>query len=375
MNHLTLLVKPVEKESVQNRHEQPVLTAVKEDGNYKIKATPHKKRYFRAEGHTSIKFLIDRKTGKYKTGLEEVISNPLHKMDSLDVKRQYNLPDSWSKDNLLDMLVSKDTITRQAWYEILDGMDPGSYHNEPQNNMLNFIIGAQREVKPKSLIEQFEYTLYNHGSNSPSTETSRGRLAIQALRNQPTVALSKDEINPQVHDWYIAHENEAENERYKMDELVNDAIAELQSLKKSFTPFDLYRIGVVMMDHSTRTPVIKGEVNDNVVRDRLSLAIKTVSKAQEKNIGEFLKVAEMFRNQPELFQLRYMARQGENSGLLYNRDGAFYWRSQANNPAWHKWKNAESFISKMMLEAGEPEKDNMFHEFEAELKNAGIRTR
>lgn len=373
--HLTLIVRPVEKESVQGRHEQPVLTALKEDGQYKVKDTGHKKRFFRAEGHTPLKFLIDSKTGKYKTGLDEIVANPFFKNDPVDVKRTYNLPSKWDDNNLLQSLLEKEHITKQHLYEIYDSLAPGEYHNEPQNNMLNFIIGAQREVKPKSLIEQFEYMLYSHGSNTPSTETSRGRLAIQAIKNNPSIAPDKDSINESKHDWYIAKENEAENDRAKMDELVNDAIFELQTIKKTYSPFDLYRLAVILKDNQTKLPLVKGDVNEGVVLDRLNSFIKDKTKVQEKNISQFMLAVKMFHEQPELFQVKYMVQQGENSGVLYSRDGTFFWRTQSNNPTWHKWKNAETFLAKMVEEETMPVENNYFIEFEKDLKEAGIRTR
>ena len=65
------------------------------------------------------------------------------------------------------------------------------------------------------------------------------------------------------------------------------------------------------------------------------------------------------------------------TGVLKERDGEFYWVSQVNGSStWHKFRNKETFTTKMLEESQTPlEQGNYFVEFEEELKLKGIRTR
>lgn len=373
MKNLTVIVYPVEKESVQKRHMTPVVSGAKG----KLEETGNLKRYFREAGHTPIKFMIDRNTGKYKTGLEEVVTNPLYNLDYQEQKAKYKLSQEWDKNNLLEKVLAKEKIDKQTLYEILDGQDPDTYHNRPMNDMLSFVTGTQEKRQPSSYIEKSEFTLYTQGSNVFTTETSRGRLAIQCVKNQSCVALDKLSINNSVHDWYIGRENEAEHDRAKMESIINDAIFELVSLTKKYPPFDLYRLAIQLEDKQSHLSIAKGELNNDIVVDKINQFIKSKSRVQEENIESFKDKVKEFYEQPELFQIKYMVQQGINSRVLGRKDGQFLWHSQVNgNKAWHAWKNQELFTDAMLQESKNSlEKGNYFVEFEEELKSKGIKTR
>lgn len=383
MKSLTIHVYPVLKKSVQKRHMTPVVA-----GQYSstgeiqgITETQHIKPYFRAEGNTPITFLEDsQRPGKYKTGLEELIPNALFNLDTTDVKVKYNLSNRWDENNLLERIVKQKEIDRQTYYEILDGQEPRTYHNNISNSMVNIAMGLQdlkKGLNEKSYIGKEVFQLYTQGSNVFNTETQRGRMAIQCIKNHPSIAPDKNSISENIHDWYIGREDEASHDKAKMNEIVNDAIFELESLRRKYTPFDLYRIAVQLEDYRTKTTLVKGEVNDTTVLDRLNAYIKTETKWQEENINRFkAKVAE-FNKLPDLFQVKFMTAQGIHSGVLVQRDGQFLWVSQVNgDKTWATFKNRETFEQKMLQESKLSLDDtNYYMQFEKELNQKGLKTR
>lgn len=376
MKNLTIIVYPVQKTSVQKRHLEPALGVKNEGGHYEI-VERGIKPYFRAEGYTPIKFMIDRNTGKYKTGLEEIVTNDLYNLEYDDVKAKYSLGPEWDKNGLLEGILKREKIDLQTLYEIFDGQNPGTYNNEVPNSMIAFVTGAQRTQREANFISKEQYTLYTKGSNTFTTETSRGRLAIQCIKNQPSIALSKAEINESTHDWYIGVANEAEYDKARMNELVNDAIFEYETLKRKYSPFDVYRVAVQLYDYQTKLRIIQGDVNETVIQDRINAHIKTPTKYQEENINLFLDKVKLFYDDADRFNMNYLVQQGLNTKILKEANGEFLWVSQVNgNPAWYKFKNREIFVSKMLDEAKTSlEKGNYFVEFEEELMQKGIKTK
>lgn len=383
MKSITIHVYPVLKNSVQKRHLTPVVA-----GRYSasgeiqgLKDTSHIKPYFRAEGNTPITFLEDSaRPGKYKTGLEEIIPNPFYKLDPTEIKIDYNLSSAWDENNLLARLVEKKEIDKQTYYEILDGQEPRTYHNNLSNSMVNIAMGLQdlkKGLNDKSYIGKEVYQLYTHGSNVFSTDTQRGRMAIQCIKNHPSIAPDKNSINESIHDWFIGREDEAAYDKAKMNEIVNDAIFELESLRRKYPAFTLYQFAVQLEDYRTKSALVKGDVNDTTVMDRLNAYIKTETKWQEENINRFkAKIAE-FNELPELFQIKYLTSQGIHSGSLVQRDGKFIWVSQVNNDkTWAEFKNRETFEQKMLAESKlSLDETNYFVQFEKELNSKGIKTK
>lgn len=383
MKSLIIHVYPVLKKSVQKRHLTPVVA-----GQYNssgeivgLTDTQHIKPYFRAEGNTPITFLEDsQRPGKFKTGLEEIIPNPLFGLDPTQIKIDYNLSNKWDENTFLERIVKQKDIDRQTYYEILDGQEPRTYHNNIANSMVNIAMGLQdlkKGLNDKSYIGKEVYQLYTHGSNVFTTDTQRGRLAIQCIKNHPSISPDKNSINEAIHDWYIGREDEASHDKAKMNEIVNDAIFELEMLRRKYPAFTLYQFAVQLEDYRTKTPLVKGDVNDTTVMDRLNAYIKNESKWQEENINRFKSKIAEFNEFPDLFQVKYLTSQGIHSGVLVQRDGKFLWVSQINNDrTWAEFKNRETFEQKMLAESKlSLDETNYYVQFEKELNSKGIKTK
>jgi hypothetical protein len=229
-NSLKIIVKPVPRQSVQNRHMIPVTVwdPIKKQKVDLGQASGKTK----ASGSVDIYgFDQDIQKGAYKTGLEELVTNPYKDMEWLEVKMQNSLNDKW--DAILPTLVKQEKISKQIYYEILDAVDPNYYNSRITQSMM--APGTIFDPKvPKSFIEKFNITLYD-GANVFTSDTSRGRFAIQLIKNKKNIAKDRDSYNVNYHTFYIAEENEEELDRVKNDEIENMAIAALINIQTKYT--------------------------------------------------------------------------------------------------------------------------------------------
>ena len=374
MNPLKIIVKPVPRESVQRRHLTPVKVFDPTTGQFVD--TGHVSGKTKAKNAVeSLPFQPDRAKNKYKTGLEEMVDNDFKGMDVMTLKSQRSLSNSW--DDYLDRIVEQDKISRQTLYEVMDGVEPDYYSSRIQYDSLNpgnLFGGGEKE---RSYIEQFEVIMYD-GANVFSSDTSRGRLAIQLLKNRSDVAVDKV-FNPNTHRWYIAEENEEELDRIKVDEIENEAVSALFDVKRNYPEYKLYQFGIQIITKSN-VPLIKGEVPSSVVYDQLNRFIKAKTKDKKENIQTFIDLYGKFKNSPHLFEMDYFIQQGLNSNVLFFDKGQLYWKTKSGEPNVYKWRNQEAFRA-FMLEEEEKynpkEKDlsNYYTDFIQELKEKGIRTK
>lgn len=372
MNPLKIIVKPVPRESVQRRHLTPV--KVFDPTTQTFVDTGHVSGKTKAKNAVeSLPFQPDRAKNKYKTGLEEMVDNDFKGMDIMTLKSQRGLSNSW--DDYLDRIVEQDKISRQTLYEVMDGVEPDYYSSRIQYDSLNpgnLFGGGEKE---RSYIEQFEVIMYD-GANVFSSDTSRGRLAIQLLKNRSDVAVDKT-FNPNTHRWYIAEENEEELDRIKVDEIENEAVSALFDVKRNYPEFKLYQFGIQTITKSN-VPLIKGEVPPSVVYDQLNRFIKAKTKDKRDNINTFIDLYGKFKNSPHLFEMDYIVQQGLNANVLFFDKGQLYWKSKSGEPNVYKWRNQEAFRAFMLEEEEkynpkEKNLSNYFTDYKDELVEKGIR--
>lgn len=372
MNPLKIIVKPVPRESVQRRHLTPV--KVFDPTTQTFVDTGHVSGKTKAKNSVeSLPFQPDRAKNKYRTGLEEMVDNDFKGMEVITLKSQRSLSNSW--DDYLDRIVEQDKISRQTLYEIMDGVEPDYYSSRIQYDSLNpgSLFGAGD--KERSYIEQFEVIMYD-GANVFSSDTSRGRLAIQLLKNRSDVATDKV-FNPNTHRWYIAEENEEELDRVKVHELENEAVFNLFNLKKNYPEFKLYQFAILAKT-SNNVPLVKGEVAPAIVYDQLNSYIKAKTKDKKDNINRFIELYETFSNSQHIFEMNYLIQQGLNSNTLFFDKGKLYWKSKSGENNVYSWRNEDAFRAFLLTEEEkynpkEKGLSNYYNDFVQELKEKGIR--
>ena len=368
-----IVVKPVPRESVQRRHLTPVKVF-----------DPVKKQYIDT-GHVSGKnkardsvetlpFTPDREKRRFKTGLEEMIDNPWKGMDWMELKASKALPDQWSA--LLPKLVEMEKISKQQFFEVLDGVTPDYYTPVMPGDMLrgNSLFGGTDLKREKTFIERFEITLYD-GANVFHSDTSRGRFAIQLLKNCSYVAPNRDNMNSNYHNWYIAEENEEELDRVKSDDMENQAIFELAYIQNNYPEFKLYQLAGQLTTHE-RSVLIKGDVSHMLVKDQLNRYIKNKSPYKVENTEKFMSAVSNFKNNPMKFEVDYLVAQGMATHLIYPEGGFVYWRGKADSPQIFKWKSEDAFKAFLFDEAQKYDPTNpsisYYTDFIEELRVRGV---
>lgn len=367
-----IVVKPVPRESVQRRHLTPV------------KVFDPQKRQFIDTGQVSNKtkakdaveilpFTPDREKRRFRTGLEEMIDNPFKEMDWLELKASKALPDTWNA--LLPKLVEMPKISKQQYFEILDGVEPDYYTpNMPVDSLRgNTLFGGADPKRERTFIERFEITLYD-GANVFHSDTARGRFAIQLLKHCNLVAPNREAMNSNYHHWYIAEENEEELDRVKDYDLENVAVFELTNMQLNFPEYKLYQLAGQLTTHEGAV-LIKGDVSHMLVKDQLNRYIKNRGQYKKENIEKFMRAIDNFKNNPLKFEVDYMVEQALGTGLLYNDKGFLYWRGKADRPEIFKWKNHEAFRAFIFDEAEKHDGTtdiSHYIDFVEDLKGRGV---
>lgn len=373
MNPLRIIVKPVPRESVQRRHLTPVKIFDPSKGQFVDTGQVSGK--LKAKNATeSLPFQPNREIGKYRTGLEEMVDNDFYQAEWITLKSQKNLSNKW--DHLLPKLVEQSKISRQTLYEIMDGVDPDFYSPNMTQDMLrpNTVFKFD-DKKDRSFIEKFEVILYD-GANVFTSDTSRGRMAIQLLKNRSDVAVDRG-YNPNYHRWYIAEENEEELDRIKVDDLENEALFYLTEVQKKYPEFKMYQIAVQLKNHQNIS-LVKGDVAPSIVKDQLNRFIKNKDKYKTENIEKFMKVVTNFKENPKRFEVDYVLAQGFNTNILYTDAGSVFWKTKMAEANVYKWKNEDALRSFMLEEADkynpkDKTQTNYYKDIVDELTAKGVR--
>lgn len=368
---MQIRVQNVGGDSVQRRHLLPVVVGRnpktgKGFNTGKVQGHP------KAQGtRDRLQFISDRERGLFKTGLGEHIPNPLLGETVTAIKGRYHLPNSWS-DELLDPILKNDTISLQAYYEILDGVDYDFYTSRMRPDMLQSNTVLAGNKKDATFIEKFFVDLHP-GSNNFSSETTKGRLAIQLLKNHPVVAPSLELMNGSQHMWVIVHEAEEEMQKVKEYRLENKVIAILNSFEEKQTEFMLYQLAVVL-------GLVSGVTSHGVVEAALNRHVREGGSDKQTRLAKFEAAATWFTKEPARFVIQYYVEQAINQNLVYTSGGYYFWGQYKERPERYRWASKEVLINFLLDEhakydpkAKDASNDNAFFVLMNELVTRGVK--
>jgi len=336
-----LYVSPVERVPSQGRDRQ-IYSFIDPKTNQLVQTKAMRKT--RETGTEAVyAFQPSYSQNRYLTGLDERIKNPFQEASVDDLLNQYNLPVEWRKE--LEKIVTYSEISKQSYYEILHNQVPGFYTSafNPLNSIFKASGKTKEEIKDTTFIDRFSITLYD-GANRFTDETPRGALAIQLIRNHPRIALDKKSVNPVQHHYYISEENEAEMEKMRKQDLIDDAQNMKYELLRKSTDYKAYQVASLCttVDHK---PIVKG----TTTRDGVKIAFNNYlgdGRDQMKNVEKFMEVTDLLRSSETkaLFECKYLVAQGLVNGVLGIRDGNLYWYSKSNDFTKYKWS-----LNKLLL--------------------------
>lgn len=340
----TIFVNPVQRMSAQGRHKQVYTVFDNKTGELIPTTGMGKNKEFGVPSEYS--FRLNSSLTKLVTGMDRMIDNPFKDLDPSEVIESYGLSQEWLKP--LETIVKQAQIKLQTKFEIID--------NQPYNFYTDDVTGTmfspnwkQNLTKEKHHLESFKLILYDR-SNPFSDDTQRGRLSIQLIKNHPKIAKSKLDVNSAVHDWYISEENEAQMEKQKKREVIENSLFNWGLIKRNSTPFVAYQLASLLTTHDGN-PIVKGKMRDSTVKERVSEYINDSTTYQMENIEKFDKLYEMLETKEgrERFYIMYIVGQSLTTGVISIRDGFYIWHSKMGQPV-YKHTTYDALVSSIQRE-------------------------
>lgn len=341
----TLYVNPVPRISAQGRHKQ-VFTIVGKTGELIPTAGMQKNKEFGVPSEYS--FPYNHLTNKLQTGLDKMVTNPFKGLEPEEIIQSYGLSQDWLKH--LESITKQDNIKLQTKYEVLDNVPYNHYTNEIAGGMTIFNTPNIKtaNIAPANYLQTFKIVLYDK-PNRFTDETPRGRLAISLIKIHPKIAKNKTVANASVHEWYISEENEAQIEKLKKQDIVDNATYAWVDLKRNATAYRIYQVGCLLTWHDNR-PVLKGSVNNETARNFISDYLNDSTSYRMDNIEKFIKISDMISNGIDRFNIMYLVQQAINTNVIGIRDGFYVWHSKAGTPNMYKHSDYDKFISLIQQE-------------------------
>lgn len=340
-------VNPVERISPQGRDRQPY-QIIDKAGN--IRNTTNLKKTREPDTGVVYSFPFNSKNGKLYTGLNELVINPYHGMDVVDLSQMFEVHREYS--DLLSSFVKKERITRQELLELQHGKAPGEYHNgtgftmfQPPTNIADFDKG-------KGELAKLRLVLYPRPNAFKSgTIGSDLKIAmIDALVKAGKIAKSKDLANPAIHEFYVSEDNEEETNMAKKRDFIEDAISKLVKLKKESPYFKAYQFATILRTKGNQT-LIKGESTPERVKTVLSDFISDNNSNQMEHVSRFTKLWDLSVT-PEgadKVMVYYTVQQALNTGVLMYRENQYIWPSKSGTPDMYNLGTSFEKISNFFL--------------------------
>ncbi len=343
-------VNPVPRIATQGRDKQVFTTIDPRTGEAIPGTRMDKTKEFGTQSEYS--FPYNPRTNRLETGLDVSIPNPIYQLSAEEAMENYSLSHVWREH--LEKLVTQKEIKKQTWYEILDDVQPGFYTSELAARMtiFNFSKSTKTDQSP-NFLERFKIILYDHPNrfeDDGTKETSRQRLSIELIKVHNRIANSKREMNPTTHHFYISEENEAEMEKMRKQDIIEEAMFLKVKLQREATDYKNYQVASLLTQKNGK-PLVEGSATPSKVKRDLSTYLSEGS-TQMENIDKFNKVMSLLDSKEgrDRFEIMYLVQQAVNTGVISVRDGYYIWNSKAGTPNMHKHINYDKFIALLLSE-------------------------
>lgn len=366
-----VFVSPVPRVPTQGRDKQTFTLIDPRSGEMKTGQNMNKTKETGAASEYSFPF--NPRTNRLETGLEVTVPNPIYQLSVEEVMESYSLSHQWREQ--IEKLVNQKEIKKQTLYEIIDDVAPGYYTSEIAGGYTIFNTSKSTRVgdlKP-NFLQRFKIILYdypNRFEDDGTKSTSRERLAIELVKVCPRIAASKRDMNTVQHHFYISEENEAEVEKVRKQDVIDEAVYLKVKLQKESNDYKNYQVGS-LLTHKNNKPLIEGSISPSKVKRDVTAYLGEGS-SQMENVEKFMKVMQLLDSKEgrEKFEMMYLVQQAVNTGVITIRDGYYIWNSKAGTPNMHKHINYDKFISLLQSEKkGYDPKDTVTTNWYADLFN------
>lgn len=371
-SHKTVYVNPVPRPSVQGRDKQVYSFSLNTGQVVQTRSMGKTKEFGIG---SEFQFLINFDKNRLDTGLDETIENPFSDSNEESLRAELSLSSHWSKERLENIIAAKQ-LKKQTYFELLADVQEGFYTSEIGATIFN--TRDLKKAPEPYFLQKFKIILYDR-PNKFTSETPRGRLAIQLLTRLQNVAKDKLSINSAFHDFYISEENEAEMEKLAKQDKINEGIYHLYKMKEEFTDYQKYKLAVLMKTKDGKV-LVKGDVNSLSVNTALNNYVTFPDPQQLHNINNFLEVVKLMDSAKgqEAVHIKYLIQQAVNANIISIRDGFYIWNSKASTPNMYKFTDFKKLYSLMKSEyviynPEDTEHTNWYGELLEEVKNKGIK--
>lgn len=374
-NHKVIFVNPVPRVATQGRDKQTFTIIDPKTGELVVTQGMNKTKEFGAA--TELSFQYNATTNRLQTGLDVMVTNPFYKLDPEEIASKYALSFHW-KEKLPD-IVDKPQIKKQTLFEIYDDVVPGYYTSEIAGGATIFNLTKFNKIPEKpNFLQSFKIILYD-GPNRFTDETSRGRLAIQLIENNTAIAKNRNLANNSIHLFYISEQHEAEIEKVKKQDIIDNATWEKVNLQRNGSDLRNYQVACLLTTNSDR-PIIQGNATKEAIKIALNEYISDSNQHQMENIQKFLNIIQLLngdKESRERLDVMYLVQQAINTKVIGVKDGYYIWHSKSGIPNMHKHNNYDKLISLLQseLKIWNPEDKsvtNWYGDLFNEVKQKGI---
>lgn len=349
----SMFVYPVDRLSPQGRHDY---FFTKPDGT-KIPA----KRTFAKRAEKRYCFPLSADGMKIDTGMDELIDNPFQNEEFA----KKHVKDNWT--SRYEELISKEEITLQTYLEVMHNRPPGTYTGEKR---INGVFNA--EAKENNYLEGYSVPL-DDGTNIFTSDNPDDVLAMLCMKKNPSIAPSKREANPSLHDFYIGEENEAAVETASRRRKQGEAIAKLTTIRSESDDFFMLQLATVLK-------LVKGQVSPVIVNDKLDNYLWTQDKNLEMRLSKFNKLVENFNTKEgrQKIYLQYVFQSAVDKNIIQIRNGNFIWPSKKGIQNLYNLGTKEGAILNMFyaeMQAYNPDlpAENFYGDLIVELKHREVK--
>lgn len=334
LNEIT--VRPVSLQSVYQRNKVTVPLSTNGMDNARVNNLNHHKNLDTID---TIKFQRDFGNQKFKTALDELIDNPLEGKEIAYILQTYPVHSSYRE--LLPNIVKQTKISKQQLLEIEEGLELNVLTSVAKPNDPNMPLSIERTLISKHVIQM------GQGANIFKPTNLKNKLSILALKANDSVANSKQDVNPNIHRFYIMNEAmELSSEIYTID-LENKAIAALVTIQNDEKLINKVGSQIKYGNNFLFNGYYSLDHGKKVLND----LIKVKGRNQKENITNFLKVVDNFKNNKPAFIMGYYAAKAISNSILYYKEGNLYWGSRRNtHPELHKFSNYNEFVKTLIKE-------------------------
>lgn len=366
-----MYISPVPRQATQGRDKQTFTSFDPKSGQpTEQRRLMHKTREFGTAYRMS--FRADISKNKLHTGLDESVDNPFYDLDASSVMSDFGLDHQWSSE--LEKIVKQKLIKKQTYFEILDKRSPGFYTSDMlSGNLFTYSKNKKSKVEA-TFLEEFFVLLYD-GPNRFTDETPRQRIAMQMFRVHDKVAPDKKSINPSIHSFYISEENEAEMEKMRKQDVIDQAIYAKVKLFNEASEFKTYQVASLCLN-SQGHPIVKGIASKDQVKQALNNYLDSGTN-QMIHVEKFIEITNLLKEKESRLKLDvlYLVQQGINLNCLSMKDGYMLWHSKAQTPQ-YKFSEKDKFVNLILVEMlkynpEDTETSNWYFDLYSELEKKG----